>query len=449
MKPRDHTEGSIIGSILRMGLPSMIGFATSNLYDIADMFWVAKLGAENVAAITIFFSFYWVISSTNQIAGTGSVAIISRRYGEKNYPATEAAIKESILLKWILAILFGGLGLLLLSKILAILGAKGEVLNLAYKYGTVQFLGLGVTFSSYTIYTALRGVGDPNKAMVLMISGVLMNLVLDPFLIFGWWIFPRLGLVGAAIASIISYSFTFIVGLIIFFGGFTSVRLGLRGRVPIGIKGMWRMMSIGFPSGINSISFSLSRLVVMPMVAVFGTAVVAAYGMGTRVSALGIMMVVGMGLGLSALIGQNLGARKLERAKTTADKAIVFSALFMLGFTIINIVGAPIIVKFFFTEEPIYSLGITIIRIISLILPFIGIIITIEMIYSGAGENKTPMILSIIHSWAIEIPLILLSTKLLGFNQNGVWWSLAIGSVISAIIYYFVYRRGGWLYKKI
>ncbi len=423
----------------------MIGFASSNFYDVVDMFWVAKLGPENVAAITIFFSFYWVISSSNMIAGAGSVAVISRRYGEKNIEYTEAAIKDAILLKWILAIACGGIGYILLGTALDLLGAEGRVLELAFDYGTVQLIGIGFSFSSYTMYTALRGVGDPNKAMILMVSGVILNLILDPFLIFGWWIFPEMGVVGAALASVIAYCYTFIAGMIIFYGGFTTVRLYVRGKVPVNVSRMMKMMKIGFPSGISSISFSLARMVIMPIIAVFGTSVVAVYGMGTRVSALGITVIVGMGLGLAALIGQSLGAAKLERAKQTANTALMFAVALMGSFGAIYFVGAPVIVRFFFNEEPMLSLGITLIRIFSLAMPAIGLEITMEMIYSGAGENKTPMFFSILSSWGFQIPFILLAVKVMDFNQNGVWWAMVAASILTASLFYMWFRKGKWL----
>lgn len=449
MKFRNSHEGSIIGSILRMGLPSMIGFAAVNIYDLIDMFWVARLGPENVAAITIFFSFSWVIGSVNQIAGTGSLAVISRRYGERDLDATEAAIKEAILLKWLLAIFFGSIGYMLVGEVLVILGASGRVLELGISYGHIHFLGLGLFFSSYTIYTGLRGIGDPNKAMIIMISGVVLNMVLDPFLIFGWWIFPELGLVGAAVASVFTYGFTFTVGLIIFFSGTTSIKMRFRSKHPISIVRLWRMMKIGAPAGITSTSFALSRMVVMPMVAVFGTNVVAAYGMGMRVSALGVMMVVGMGLGVSALIGNILGARKIERARQTAETAILFAASVMGFFGLVNLIGAPIIVRFFFDSPVLIYLGVELLRINALISPSIGVNITMEMIHAGAGDNRPPMFFSMLYSWGLQIPLILLTTRIFGFDQNGVWWSMAASNFITTVCFYIYYRRGRWLQRRV
>jgi putative MATE family efflux protein len=445
----DHTEGSIIGSILRMSLPSMVGFASGNIYDIADMFWLARLGAEQVAAVTIFMTFYWVIGATNQIAGTGSVALISRRYGEKDSPRAAAVIKETFILKWALAIFFGLLAYPFLDRILVVLGAEPEVASLGVRYGRVQFLGLGFYFCAYSIYTALRSVADPNKAMFIMVGGAALNMILDPFLIFGWWIFPELGLVGAAVASVISYGIVFFVGLYVFFGGKTNVRLKLKGEVGIRLQSILHMFRIGIPSGISSISWSLSRVAIMPIIAVFGTSVVAAYGMGMRISALGIMIIVGLGLGVSSLIGHNLGAEKLERAKETARQSILLSMGIMSFFSLVNLVFAPQIVWFFFKTPEMISLGSTILRITAVCFPFIGLFIAMEEIYTGAGENKPAMAFSLIHSWVLEIPMALVLTRVLYVNQVGVWWAISVASILSSLLFYLWFRRGGWMRKSV
>jgi len=432
-----------------MGIPSMIGFAALNVYDIVDMFWVAKLGAEPVAAITIFSAFFWVISSANQIAGVGSVAVISRRYGEKNHPETERAIKDTIILKWVLAIFFGTIGFLLIDKILVLLGAKGEVVSMGISYGKVQFIGLGFAFSTFTIYTALRGIGNPNMAMAIMLGSTALNMILDPFFIFGWWFFPEMGVVGAAVASVISYTVAFCTGLVIFFSGRCNVPLHLKSQVKLKVKSLLKIMSIGLPLGINEMSFSFARLVVMPLVAVFGTEVVAIYGMGMRVSALGIMVIVGMGLGLSALIGQNLGARKIERAQKTADKASILAVGIMIFFAFVNLVFAPLIVKLFFQSANLLSLGITLLRIQAIAFPFLGLYIILEEVFAGAGDNVPAMIIGMIYSWLLEIPLILIFTRVFGLNQNGVWWAIVLATFIGSLIFYYWYRKGRWLQREV
>jgi len=432
-----------------MGIPSMIGFAALNIYDIVDMFWVAKLGAEPVAAITIFSAFYWVISAANQIAGTGSLAVISRRYGEKDFPETERAIKDTIILKWVLAIFFGCIGFFLIDKILALLGAKGEVLSMGIRYGRVQFLGLGFAFSTFTIYTALRGIGNPNMAMAIMLGSTALNLILDPFLIFGWWFFPELGVVGAAVASVTSFTTAFLAGLLVFYAGRCNVVLHFKSQVRLKVSSMLKIMRIGLPTGLNDISFSFARLVVMPLVAVFGTEVVAIYGVGMRISSLGIMVIVGLGLGLSALIGQNLGAKKPDRAQKTADQASLLAIGIMAFFGLVNFVFAPLIVRIFFQSADLVSLGTALLRIQAIGFPLLGLYITLEMIFAGAGDNVPPMIIGMIYAWVLEIPLILLFTRVFGFDQNGVWWAIVLSIFVGASIFYYWYRKGKWLQRKV
>jgi putative MATE family efflux protein len=449
MTVRDHTEGSIIASILRMGIPSMIGFLSGTIYDLADMFWLAKLGAPQVAAVTIFSTFYWVLSSSNQIVGSGSVSVISRRYGEKDFDETEAAIKETMLLKLGLGIFFGVSGFLLAEIGMRLLGAEGNVIGLGVQYGHILTLGMAVSMASYTVYTALRGVGDPNKAMVIMLMGTVLNAGLDPLFIFGWLGFPCMGIRGAAVASVIAYFSTFTAGVIIFYGGFTNIRLHLRGKARLKIRRMWRIVRIGLPGGVNSVSFALSRSVVMSLVAIFGTDVIAAYGVGNRIAHIGVMVIVGISLGTANLIGHNLGAGKNERAWKTSNQSIGLAVGIMTVFGAMTAIFARNIVHFFFQEPALVDLGITLLRIQALAFPMWGIIIMIEDIFTGAGDTLPPMIVSVLGAWVLEIPVILIATKILHMNQNGVWWAIVIATTINAAVVWKWYRAGKWIHRNV
>ncbi len=448
-KAYDHTEGSIIGSILRMGVPSMIGFALGNIYDLVDMYWLSRLGPGPVAAITILSPLLWVVHSANMIVGAGSVAIISRRYGEKNPLQTALAIRETILLKWIAAIAFGLLGYASAPLVMRWLGAEGSVLDQAVIYGRIIFLGLGFNFATYSVFTAMRGIANPNLAMGLMISLNVLNMLLDPVLIFGWWIFPALGVAGAAWASVISYALSFSAGMLLLSSGRTNVRLSQTNRRPIQWAIMGSILKIGTPSAIGSVSFSLARTVVMPLVALFGTGVLAAYGVVTRVSAFGIMLLVGIGLGLSALIGHNLGAGKRERAERTAHQAILLSVGIMIGMGLLCFVGAEFIMRRFFDEPEIVAHGVSFLRILAVGFPFLGIHLAVENVYSGVGENRPAMTVNILHSWVLEVPVIYLFVKVFEWGPDSIWWAFTGASIVSAAGYYLYFRRGRWLDVKV
>jgi len=285
--------------------------------------------------------------------------------------------------------------------------------------------------------------------MLLMLSGVVLNLALDPLLIFGWGFVPGLGVSGAALASVISFAATFAAGLVIFYGGFTSVRLRLRGRAALSWARMLKMMRIGFPSGISSLSFSLSRAVIMPMIAAFGSGVVATYGMTNRVTALGIMMVVGIGLGVSALTGQNLGAGKPERAWSVAVTSTKLGGGILAVLTVATILAARPIAGLFFDTPELIDLGATTLRVLSLSLPAIGIFIPMENCCAGAGQTRVPMIFSIVHAWALQVPLIVVCTSVLHWSEASVWWSFVVAETIAALLFLIYFRRRTWLSTRV
>jgi putative MATE family efflux protein len=446
----DHTEGSIIKSILVMGVPSMLGFGLGNIYELINAFWLSRLGPEPVAAITILGPLLWVVHSTNTAVGSGSVAIISRRYGEKDALQTEMAIKETIVLKWLAALVFGFMGFMLTPFLLNLLGAKDQIFTMGVTFGRIIFIGLGFNFATYSVFTALRGVANPNKAMILMFSLSALNMILDPIMIFGWGIIPPMGVAGAAWATVISYASAFIAGMIIFYSGGANIRLHFRTGQKLRWPVMWTMLKIGLPAAAGQMSFSLARLIIMPMITIFGTGVVAAYGVGQRVSNLGITMLVGIGLGLSALIGHNLGAGKLDRTRKTAYQAIMLCVGLMSAIGVIVFVFAGPIMRIFFAQEPeIIGFGVTLLRIFALSFPFLGLHLMLENVYAGVGENRPSMILNMLHSWGLEIPAVFITTRIFQMDQNAVWMSLTGAEAIAATAFFVYFRNGRWLHVKV
>ncbi|MBU0982703.1 MAG: MATE family efflux transporter [candidate division Zixibacteria bacterium] len=450
-QPTDYTEGSVVGSILKMGLPSMFGFLAQHIYAMADMYWVSHLpGAESgVAAITFFNNLMWMLFAFNSLVGPGSVAVISRRYGEKAYDQAEKAIKETLLLKLFFGGALGIVGLLFLPQMLQVLGAEEETLALGTSYGRIILFGLPIMYATYSVFTALRGIANPKWAMALMIGSNILNLSLDPIFIFGYLGLPAFGIDGAAYASVLSFCLTFTIGIILFRTRYTNVRLHLIGRVPVSISSMWTIVKIGIPAWLGELSFSSSRLLITPIVASFGTAVVAAYGVGMQVFSFGIMLLVGIGLGLSSLIGHNLGGNKPERAKQTADRALVLGIGLMTVLGVISFIFAELYMSLFFENPETIACGVELIRIGAIAFPFWGLFIMLEQIHSGVGLNMPMMIVSAIHSWGLQVAPALLVTQVLGMNQTAVWWVLTMAGVVTSTCFYAYYRRGRWLTHKV
>lgn len=447
----DYTEGSIFYSIMKMGLPSMFGFLAQHIYSMVDMYWVSRLPQQEagVAAITFFSNILWFFFSFNQLAGPGSVAIISRRYGEKEYDKAEKAIKETLVLKLVFGGVFGIVGFFFAGQMLQLIGAEGEALALGIDYGRIMFVGMAIMFATYSIFTGMRGVANPNMAMFLMLGSNVLNMGLDPIFIFGYLGLPAWGIKGAAYASVLSYTLTLSVGLFLFYRGGTNVKLHLRSRERLSFGSMWKIIKIGIPTWFGEMSFSGARLVIMGMVAPFGTAVVAAYGVGNQVTAFGIMLLVGIGLGLSSLIGHNIGAAKHDRAKKTGDQAILLGIGIMLVFALVTFIFARDIMGLFFDTNSTVALGDVMLKIFAVGFPFIGAFIMIEEIHIGVGLNTPAMVMNIIHSWVLETLPIYFLTVPLALGQTSVWWTISAAGVVSTAAFYFYYRRGRWLTVKV
>ncbi|MDF1544067.1 MAG: MATE family efflux transporter [bacterium] len=447
----DYTEGSIIRSILKMGIPSMFGFLSQNIYSLVDTYWVAQLPEAEaaVAGVTFYATILWAFFSFNQLVGPGSVAVISRRYGEKEYDRAETAIKETLLLKLGFGFFFGVVGYFSVHYMLFALGARGEALDLGSSYGQTMFLGMGIMYATYSVFTAMRGIANPSIAMILMIGSNLLNLILDPLFIFGYLGFPALGINGAAVASVISYSAAFSIGIFLFATDRTNVALHWRSKVPVSVASMWHIMKIGIPSWAGSISYSGARLIIMPMVATFGTPVVAAYGVGNQVNSFGIMILVGIGLGLSSLIGHNIGSNKLARAKKTADQSILLGVAIMVVFGLGTFIFSKEIMGMFFDTPETLAIGSIMLRVFAVVFPFWGAFIMIEEVFAGVGKNKPAMAANIVTAWVFQVIPIFAATKFFHATEFTVWCIMSASGAITSIAFYFYYRRGTWLAARV
>lgn len=436
-------------SILRMGIPSMVGFAALHLYNVVDMFWVSRLGAEQVAGVAIFAAFYWVLSSVNMIAGAGSTAIIARRYGENDIPRARTAIVEAFLLKIATAFVSAVVGYILTPWMVRVLGATGAVEQYAISYGRVMFLGLIFNFPVWTVFTALRGINEPKPAMWIMLASTVLNAILNPILIFGWGPFPALGVAGSAWASLVGFGVTTIAGLAMFFAGAFGVRLDWQAVRSVSARTMWQMLMIGFPTGISSMSFSLARLVIVPMITHFGAAYVAVYGAGSRVIELAIIIVVGLELGLSPLIGHLLGQGEKHRAYVTAEKAMALAAFIMLAMGVGMAILAGPLTRLFFADPGYEPIGIAFFRIMAVAGPFVGAFLMIEAAFSGAGDTVPVMVIGLIHAWIFQVPLIWLLSQGIGVGPIGIWWGFVASEAISAVVYFTWFSRKRWLHRKV
>ncbi len=457
-KPKvDITEGNVLKNVLYMGIPSMIGFGAMTIYGLTDIYWVGRLGTAQVAAVTLFGAIAWVLLSSNQIVGTGSVALISRRYGEKDYEATRDVIRQTILLKVIVAVLMAAVGLLIVPRVLTFMNAEPEVRAYAITYANIYFYGLPFMFSSYTFYTALRGVGDAPKAMYIMLTSTALNVVLDPIFIFdsvpvgGLVRIPGLGLGigGAALATVLSATIAVAIGLYVLAAGKSNITVPMWRRFHPRIGVMLQILGIGGPAGLNSVMRSMAHWFVTMLVATFGTVVVAAYGLAIRIMELGILFGVGLNLGVSAIVGQNLGANKKDRAHEAVVKAtfLVMAITAVLG--AVEFAFARQILGFFTRDADVISTGLVLVRLLAVAQIWIAMHITMSAAFWGSGDTWPPTIIAGIVEWGVQIPVILLAIHVLGTSELGVWWAMFAASCVEVLMTFVWFQRGHWKHRVV
>lgn len=436
---RDLTTGSILGNVLYMGIPSMIGFAAMVVYQLTDMFWVARLGTAEVAAITLFGSFAWVISSVNSLVGSGSVAVISRRFGERDFAGTANAIEQTLAMKFIIGVPMGIVGYLVIGHILRLMTSDSSLVGLGVAYGKIFFLGLPFMFTSYSVYTALRGIGDAPKAMYIMLFSTTLNMALDPLFI----ITLGLGVRGAAIATVISAFCAVTVGLGILRFGRSSVRMRFSTfRFEWDI--MARILKIGFPPFIESIARSMAYWVFAIFVAVYGTVIVASYGICMRIIEFGIVFAVGLELGASAIVGQNIGARKPDRAEASARKAALLALIIALGLSAVEILFGEHIMQVFGKSPEVKTRGAEVLMYFAVGQPFMATAIALSSAFYGSGNTWPPTITGLLTSWAFQIPITAVFVYVLGYTPNAMWTVMIVGHAIYLAMLLVWFKRGRW-----
>ncbi len=441
---RDLTEGSVLGNVLYMGIPSMIGFAATTVYALTDMFWVARLGTAQVAAITLFGSFLWVLTSINSLVGSGSVAVISRRFGERDYDGAACAIEQTIIMKVIAAIPMGIIGYFTVGHVLDFMTSDAGIVGHGVAYGKILLLGLPFMFSTYSVYTALRGMGEAPRAMYIMLFSTSLNIVLDPLFIFKF----GMGIAGAAIATVISAVCAVAVGLYVLRSPRRVARIGEKG-FRIDTATMGRILRIGFPPFIESVARSLAHWVFAVFVAVFGTVIIASYGICMRIVEFGIVFAVGLELGASAIVGQSLGAGKADRAEASARNAALLALAISLTLSAAEMIFAEDIMMVFGRSEEIRVMGAHVLRYFALAQPLMATSIALSSAFYGSGKTWPPTVGELLATWVFQIPMAALLVYALGRGADSMWTVVILAKALYFCILVVWFRRGTWKQQKV
>lgn len=448
-RTRQITEGSIALALLRLVGPVMISVTLQTSYQLVNTFWVGRLGAAAVAAISVtapLTFFLIVLGSGLSIAGSIFVAQYS---GAREHHRVNHVAAQTIVMVACVAIVLSVIGYVSARPALAFMGVAPDVQPFAASYLHITYMGLLFSYGFMMFQSILQGVGEVRFPLYVVASSVVLNAVLDPLLIFGWGPIPAQGVVGAAVATVISQGFAAIIGVGILFTGRYGVRVQIHHFKP-DLAFIKRALAVGLPASIEQGTRTFGSVVLTALAAGFGTQALAAYGVGGRIITFFFVPALGLSSATATVVGQNIGAGKFDRA----ERAIALSGwLAFGGVTVLGLLFYPFadeVCRFLVpSDEKVIELATQFAHVTA---PVFGIITAQQAMaggFRGAGQTTTAMIIAILMQWCCQIPVSYYLAHHTTLGLAGVWWGFPIANTLALALSVYWFRRGKLKYKRL
>ncbi|MEF8852760.1 MAG: MATE family efflux transporter [Haloarculaceae archaeon] len=442
----DMTTGAVTPRLFALAWPLVAGNLLQTVYNLADMFWVGRVGAEAVAAVSLMFPTTYLFISVAMGLTAGANAVISQHVGAGNERDAQNVVAQSVLLALTVAGLLAVFGLAVREPLVALIGAEGGVFDAAVAYIEVIFLAIPFTFLFFVFRASLRAAGDTRTAMWLVAISAGLNIVIDPVFILDWGPFLGLGAQGAAVATFISRGFAAAAGLYILVDGGWGIRLrvaDLRPDWPV----LRRLVDVGYPATFDGLTRSLAAVTFAALVARFGAVATAAYGIGIRLMSVSWTVSGAVGQAAATGVGQNVGANQPDRAAEVTWKGTggAMAVLFAAGGLAFLFPAA--MMRVFIADPAVIDAGVVFLRIIAPFWAFMGGLMVVQGGFRGAGQTKVAFLLSLLSRWVFRVPAAVLLAYDLALNPvnvTGLWWSLPLSSVLAFVVGVAWFYRGGW-----
>ena len=445
---RDLTEGSILKNIWVLALPMVIEMVMQSTFNIIDLFWVGKLGPAAIAAVSLAGVILMVYFSIIMGIATSSSALVARRIGAKDNEGANFIIIQALLLGIMVSGVFGYIGFDYAGLFITKLGATNTVIQEGTLYLQIMFAGSIAIVLLFIINGIFRGVGDAVEAMYVLLFANILNIIIDPLLIFGIGPFPRLGVKGAAVATILARSFGLLMQFYILINGTGRIKLTFK-KLGVDLRIIWQIIVIGLPASGQLLLRMVGMVIIMRIVALFGTFAIAAYGITLRIFQFILFPGFGMGNASATLVGQNLGAGNPKRAEESAWITGLITMLLLGGCAIVFFIFARILIRVFNNNSEVISFGVTCLRIIAISYLFNGLGIVLSRSFMGAGDTVSPFVINGLTLWVLQLPLAFMLAKPLGYGANGIWVAISIANIANALMCAAWFKVGRWKYKTI
>ncbi len=445
---RDWTKGSIMRNLLALSWPMMVSNSLNMLGPTIDMIWVGRLGAAAIAAVGVAGMAVMMVDSMRMGIVMGARAMIARFVGSGDDAQANHVAQQGFAISAIFAVVMAIIGVFLAEPILRLLGVGDDVVALGAPYMRVMFVGSIAMSLRFMTEGVMQASGDSMTPMWITILSRLLHVALCPFLIFGWWVFPEMGVVGAAITNIVSQSLGTVIGLWILQSGRSRLHLSFKGfRFDLGM--IWRQVRIGIPASIMGVERTLGQLVLLSFMAPFGTLAVAAHTLGQRIEMILFMPGWGMGMGAGVLAGQNLGAGKPGRAERSGWLAAGVAEGIMITAALAIFLWAEEVSGVFSPDPDLVRTSSLFLRIAAAGYVMMGFTTVLQQCISGAGDTLPPMIFTLLTMWGVQLPVAFFLPRMTDLGVLGVRWAIVVGTAAGMVAYITYFRIGRWKRKKV
>src|SRR5499425_1344326 len=419
-----------------------------SLFAVVDVFWVGRLGADAIATVGLTESMLSLVMAVGFGLSLSTTAMVARRIGEKDPSGAAVAGVQAIVIGLALSVMFGLPCLFYAPNLLRLMGATPDIVNTGSGYARIALGGSGAVLMLFLNNAIFRGAGDAAIAMRLLWVSNIINLILDPCLIFGWGPFPKLGVTGAAAATFTGRSIGVLYQFYRLMRGSERIRI-LKSQIRVNLPILLRLLRVSLTGILQFAIAHTSWIGLMRIVSVFGSLTLAGYTIAIRILIFLLLPSWGLSNAAATLVGQNLGARQPERAQSSVWRTGFYNMLFLGGVGVFFLIFATPVVRLFSSDPAVVPLAARALRILSY--GNIGYAYGMVMLqaFNGAGDTVTPTIVNLFGFWLCEIPLAYFLAIPAGLEARGAYYSIVAAEALIAGVSIILFKRGYWKRQKI
>lgn len=445
---QDFTAVNLNRAILLLAIPMILELVLESLFAVVDVFWVGRLGPDAVATVGLTESMLYLVFAVGMGLSLSTTAMVARRIGEKNPAAAADAGVQAIVMGLVFSVLVGAPCLYFAPELLRLMGASPQIVATGSGYTRIALGGSGAIMLLFLNNAIFRGAGDAAIAMRLLWVSNIINLILDPCLIFGWGPFPKLGVTGAALATFTGRSIGVLYQFYRLLHGTERIRI-LLVQIRVHAEVLFRLLRVSLMGILQFAIATSSWIFMVRIVSEFGAAALAGYTIAIRIVTFVILPSWGLSNAAATLVGQNLGAKRPDRAEQSVWRTGFYNMLFLGVIGVFLVFLAEPVVKLFSSDPAVVPLAASALRILSY--GNIGYAYGMVMLqaFNGAGDTRTPTIVNFFGFWILEIPLAYALAIPAQLHSSGVFISIVAAEAAIAAAGILLFKRGAWKRQQI